>query len=1099
MLLRTLPIALAVFCLARLPLADADALLVNIAGKAYGTQVVADCAYSDEHGAHKVVDGIIADGAGSWFSRDWAELPCALTFEFAAEEDLRSVVLYQAVWTADMYHSKEVAIEASDDGQEWRRITVTVLPNESAARVAVPVELRTRWVRLLVLTSYNPFQTCGLAEVELMAGGRPVAGAASWELGGEPAPQSSEFMGFAIVAREAGPQVALLDGGRRAAIALRGSEQARVVVPVAGLAAPARLTARLRVHGGVASATVALGDRLVSRRLRDGSEVTVSASWSSGDTPSRISLAVQAHGKEVTIEWSEVTLRAGDRELSVRLAGDPAWRDEDPGPPPSLPELRPAIEDALIVWDWRLRDGIGTPRSPDTYRNAIARMVQRGAALAADVRESGRPLTESLRTWEAVAAEWHGATDGDKDDTFEGLWLRMHRALRELVLRAYTDDIGPLLFVKHVPPAFSHQLTQYYGRYARPGGGLFVLSEPGRSMRVRQLGADALPVGAAMQPEVSHDGSRILFAYCEAATTPSDRVQGEHGRYYHLYEVRPDGGGVRQLTDGPYDDFGPRFLPDGRIIFVSTRRLGWHRCGSPGCENYTLAIANADGSDPRTVSYHETQEWDPAVLDDGRVIYTRWDYVDRHAVFYEHLWTVRPDGSNPQAYYGNNTFNPVGLWEARQVPGSPRVMATAAAHHAMTAGSIVLLDVGVGIDGLDPIVRLTPDAPFPESETIVTPYWRADLPEVALGDTPEQRRWPGHCYRSPYPLSDASFLVSYSYDGLIGEPRSNPAGMFGLYVADSHGNRELLYRDPSLSSVWPVPLSPRRTPPVLATASSLEGPKEGAFIIQDVRESLPQLPPDEAVAIRVLQLLPKSTPGANNPPVGLAFASPGKQVLGTAPLEPDGSAYFVAPAGVPLSFQVLDSHGMAIQVMRSVTYLQPGETLACTGCHESRTTAPPNRALAAITRPPSVLKPGPDGSRPLSYPLLVQPVLDRHCVSCHGSQDPAGGIKLTGDPEGHYTASYNALAPLVSYAEWKGGDFRRDNSEPLAQPGFFGARGSRLGRLLLDGHEGVALDDADLERLVTWMDANALFYGTFDPADQARQKRGERIEGPALE
>jgi len=252
-------------------------------------------------------------------------------------------------------------------------------------------------------------------------------------------------------------------------------------------------------------------------------------------------------------------------------------------------------------------------------------------------------------------------------------------------------------------------------------------------------------------------------------------------------------------------------------------------------------------------------------------------------------------------------------------------------------------------------------------------------------------------------------------------------------------------------------------------------------------------------SLRVVQLVPKSTPGANNPPVGLANASPGKQVLGTVPVEPDGSAWFEAPAGVPLSFQALDERGMALQVMRSDTYLQPGQSMSCVGCHEPRTTAPPNRSLRALSRAPSTIAPGPDGSRPLSYPILVQPVLDKHCVSCHSGEQPGGGVALTAQPEGHYTVSYNALAPRVSISQWGVGDFRRANSEPLAAPLFFGAHGSPLARLLLDGHQGVSLDGEDWDRLVTWMDANALFYGTFGFEDQARQRRGERIEGPELE
>ena len=255
---------------------------------------------------------------------------------------------------------------------------------------------------------------------------------------------------------------------------------------------------------------------------------------------------------------------------------------------------------------------------------------------------------------------------------------------------------------------------------------------------------------------------------------------------------------------------------------------------------------------------------------------------------------------------------------------------------------------------------------------------------------------------------------------------------------------------------------------------------------------------DAVKRLRILQVLPKTTPNANSPRVGLANASPGKQVLGTVPVEPDGSAYFRAPAGIPLAFQALDERGMAMQTMRSLTYLQPGEQAGCVGCHEHRNAAPAARLVTlAGQREPSPITPGPDGSKPFNYAILVQPILDKHCVQCHRPEKADGGVDLTGTPAGEFTVSYNALAPRVPFSEWKGSP--QANFEPLTQPDRFGARASQLTQLLLKGHEGVTLSGEEFERLVTWMDANALFYGTFDPEDQRRQQRGERIAGPALE
>jgi mono/diheme cytochrome c family protein len=274
--------------------------------------------------------------------------------------------------------------------------------------------------------------------------------------------------------------------------------------------------------------------------------------------------------------------------------------------------------------------------------------------------------------------------------------------------------------------------------------------------------------------------------------------------------------------------------------------------------------------------------------------------------------------------------------------------------------------------------------------------------------------------------------------------------------------------------------------------------KEGTFLLQDVQLSWPVLPRDPIKSLRIVQVLPKSTWHANNPTVGLANASPGKQVLGTVPVEPDGSAFFRAPAEIPLAFQALDRNGEAVQVMRSLTYLQPGENVSCVGCHEPRNSSPPTLRSKplALARGPSSIEPGPDGSNPLSYPLLVQPVLDKHCVSCHNPSKPEGKVILTGQPQGRYSASYNALAPRVRYSAW--GDLQL-NCEPLTRPDFFGARSSPVMKMLRRGHYQVSLAPADFNRLVTWMDANALFYGTFDPADQARQLRGERIAGPKIQ
>ena len=659
----------------------------------------------------------------------------------------------------------------------------------------------------------------------------------------------------------------------------------------------------------------------------------------------------------------------------------------------------------------------------------------------------------------------------------------------------------------------SHQLTQMYGYCARPGGGLFVLAEPGRSMRTRDLTPATLAPGNFMTPELSYDGQNVLFGYCPVKEAPSSWDFSDRTRHlrYHLHELSLTSGTVRPLTQGDNDNFSPVILPSGDILFVSTRRGGYHRCGRGPCFVYTLARMGPDGQDPRSVSFHETHEWDPCLLNDGRVVYTRWDYVDRNAVHYEQLWSALPDGSNARIYYGNNTWNPTGVWEPRAIPGTTRIMATAAPHHGMSAGSVILLDTTRGVDGPESLARLTPDVRFPESEfplafgpsptaydfdTPVTQYWRSPLVEPWSEKTvpEEEKRWPGHCYKSPWPLSECFFIVSYSFDQLVGEPGPNLPNMFGLYFADAFGNKELIYRDPAISSLWARPLAPRPPPPELARAAVNAEDGHGTFFVSSVMDGWPALPDHAPIAqLRIVQVLLKTTPNADTPRVGAAFAAPGKQVLGTVPVEPDGSAFFEAPARTPVLFQALDARGRAVQTMRSLVYLQPGENQSCIGCHEHRMKAASSGAPPlAIRRAPSKIKPGPDGSLPFSYPRLVQPVLDRHCVRCHDGEE-AGRPILTGEPEGVFTKSYNALVSRVSFSAWNRPE---QNFEPMTQPLRFGALASPLRKMLDEGHGKVALSPEDEERLDTWMDANALFYGTFDVDEQRKQLAGQVIDGP---
>jgi len=921
----------------------------------------------------------------------------------------------------------------------------------------------------------------------------------------------------------------------RAVLQLNGGDRVRITFPVPDK----RGTLRLRAVGLSVDGSSS-GEAVLRVGKADGTGAQFCQARVAGTNATELFSptidGVSSLFVEVVAERGSVALRLEQMEWRTAMETDaisldPVRRPWSRKPTACSTNMHAALQRALIEWDWRMQDGIVSPQEPRSYAQAIEKRTAQIDRLADNLGKSGVDLADLAERW-AAFKETVAAGPQSPGLDWESLWREMHDIRRTMVLKNPLFDVGPLVFVKHVPSAMSHQLTQVYGYAARPGGGIFVLDEPGRSMAVRSLTGQQFPPGNFMHSEVSFDGDRVYFAFCEAEESPERwRDPNTMDRHYQIYEMSDQGTDIRKLTDGNFDHFNPTCLPNGKLMLVSTRRGGFHRCGGGPCYVYTLTLMDPTGSpDGSTsiypVSFHETNEWDPTVLNSGRILYTRWDYVDRDAVFYQNLWTVRPDGTDVRTYFGNHTFSPTGIWESRTVPGSDKVVAIAGPHHGMSAGSVILLDTTAGVDGSAPITRLTPEVRFPEAEVplprgVALPApsefdsrlegaWngnRKDRPADRMSEVPEEElRWSGHCYRSPLPLSEDYFIVSYSFDRLVGEPGPNVPNMFGIYFADRFGNRELIYRDPNISSLWAKPLRPRsvlnrlrsQLPPRAVATEDATKKGIGTFYLQNVYESWPVLPAaDRITHLRIIQVLPKTTPNANQPRVGMANASPGKQVLGTVPVEEDGSAYFEVPAQTPVLFQALDSQGRAVQTMRSLTYLQPGENASCIGCHEDRMkTFIATDSSIALNRERATIEPGPDGSNPLSFPVLVQPVLDRRCVSCHNSEKPEGNVVLTGEPEQQFSRSYCALIERVSYSAW---GRPNGNQEPLTRPDVFGARASKLVQMLEEGHENVVLNDDDWNRINTWIDANALFYGTFDPTDQARQLRGERIDGPALE
>jgi hypothetical protein len=482
---------------------------------------------------------------------------------------------------------------------------------------------------------------------------------------------------------------------------------------------------------------------------------------------------------------------------------------------------------------------------------------------------------------------------------------------------------------------------------------------------------------------------------------------------------------------------------------------------------YTLHTMKPDGTDLCAISPFEMFEWTPEVGHDGAILYSRWDYVDRDNMPYMGLWSIRPDGSNARIVYKNYTRTPHCTFEPVPVPDSRKIVFTASAHHSQTMGSLVLLDPSKGTEGDAPLKRLTPEVAFPEAEG-----------------------WPTTYYADPWPLSERYYLTAWTKEGRdVPGPdgwdrwhavKRPPNGM-GLYFYDADVGPEMIYRDPEIGCFEPIPVRPRPQPPTLASVVDWDGPQEGTFLLSDVTRGLTNVVPGEVKALRIVAVPPKTHPVMNYPNMGLTADDPGKCVLGTVPVERDGSAYFRVPSGVMVFFQALDAAGMAVQTMRSSSHVQPGQALGCIGCHEHRMMAPPTQAVLAVRRAPSKLTPGPEGSWPLRFDRLVQPVLDRHCVECHqpnGKEPKAAKLDLT--PKAAYDTLVGVGKP--SLREHVKGAYSRGAS----LPGQGAARSSAVLAALRDqeAHRDLKLTADDRTRLITWMDTYAQRLGSFDEGQE---------------
>ena len=507
-------------------------------------------------------------------------------------------------------------------------------------------------------------------------------------------------------------------------------------------------------------------------------------------------------------EWIELLLAAAGRvqqRPTVSEAVAPYRRPTTP----ATADLTTQQSGELLRGDW-LHQADG---NPDKRRilDEIAWTRQLAGRIAAT---KDHPLDFSKELSQLVALE---RAANQLQGTDQELYFAVREIKRSIVFRNPAVDFDRVLFVDMPFPDGSewpHETRHRLGYMAVPGGRLLVLEGLSPAGHLQQLMPQAPLHGSFWRPDLSFDAQRVLFCF-----------KPHNEKSFHLYEINLDGSGLKQLTDGPYDDLDPIYLPDGEhLMFSTTRGHTYVRC-MPPTNAYVLARCDADGKNIYLVSRNNEPDYLPSVLEDGRVIYTRWEYTDKPLWRAQGLWTVNPDGTQVNTLWGNQSVWPDLLKDARGIPGSRRVMFTGSAHHNWFSGSVGIIDPLKGFNFPDGLTKVTADVAWPESgngpvDPIESPQYHASGAYSA--------------YYSPFPLNEHDFLVS-----------ANRGGKFVLYLMDVDGNRELIYEG-THNILHALPVRPRPLPPSITDRvawpqpSQRLDPQQGVIFSGNVYQGAPE-------------------------------------------------------------------------------------------------------------------------------------------------------------------------------------------------------------------------------------------------------------------
>jgi len=570
--------------------------------------------------------------------------------------------------------------------------------------------------------------------------------------------------------------------------------------------------------------------------------------------------------------------------------------------------------------------------------------------------------------------------------------------------------------------------------------------------------------------DLHFDAEKMLFS-----------MPGSHKRW-QVFEMNTDGSGLRELTgeQPDVDSYDACYLPDGKIIFTSTACFIGVPCVYGGSHVAVNYVMDADGGAIRQLCFDQEHDWCPVVLNNGRVLYTRWEYTDTPHSNTRLLFHMNPDGTQQMEYYGSNSYWPNSFFYTRPIPGHPtKVAGVIGGHHDNPRmGELVIFDPARGRHEATGAVQRIPG------------YGEKVEPIIADGLT--KASWPKFLH--PYPLSEKYFIVSM---------KPTPKSLWGVYLVDTFDNVTLIKEIPGYALLEPIPLRPVTPPPVIPEKVDLTR-KDALVYIPDIYagDGLKGVPRGTVKSMRILTYhFSYQGMGGLLGVIGMDGPWDIKRVVGTVPVEADGSAKFRLPANMPVSLQPLDADGKALQLMRSWMTAMPGEVVSCTGCHERQNTSPIVRQTLAATRAPSRIEPWYGPIRGFSYAREVQPVIDKYCVGCHDGQprsdgtqlaDLRGDVKITdwrsvtpGNGGGHAGKFSVGYAELHRYVRRPGIESDYHVLEPLE----FHADTTQLVQMLRRGHHNVKLDAEGWDRLITWIDLNCPYHGTW----------GEELDNPGVQ